>query len=245
MRYMGGKSRIAKHIVPIIQEYIDSNQIKNYYEPFVGGANIIDKIKRCDRYGSDLNPYLIALLKHVQNGGHLYEQVSKELYDKAREAYNSDDTSGFEDWQIGNIGFLASYCGRWFDGGYAKPGYERGRYRDYYKEALENIVVQAPSLNGIVFECYDYRAIDPKESVIYCDPPYAGTKEYANAKKFDYDKFWEKMRDWSKKNIVIVSEQNAPEDWRCIWENNVTRSIKPDDKRQATEKLFIHKTGVH
>ena len=41
---MGSKSRIAKHIVPIIQRYIDENNIKKYYEPFVGGANIIDKI---------------------------------------------------------------------------------------------------------------------------------------------------------------------------------------------------------
>lgn len=26
---------------------------------------------------------------------------------------------------MGNIGFLASYNGRWFDGGYAKSGYEK------------------------------------------------------------------------------------------------------------------------
>ena len=38
MKYMGSKSRIAKYIVPIIQEYIDKNEIKNYLEPFVGGG---------------------------------------------------------------------------------------------------------------------------------------------------------------------------------------------------------------
>lgn len=38
IKYMGSKSRIAKHIVPIIQRYIDENNIKKYYEPFVGGA---------------------------------------------------------------------------------------------------------------------------------------------------------------------------------------------------------------
>ena len=41
---MGSKSRIAKHIVPIIQRYIDENNIDTYVEPFVGGANVIDKI---------------------------------------------------------------------------------------------------------------------------------------------------------------------------------------------------------
>lgn len=29
------------------------------------------------------------------------------------------------DWELGNIGFLASYNGRFFDGGYAKPGWEK------------------------------------------------------------------------------------------------------------------------
>ena len=109
---MGSKSRIAKHIVPIIQRYIDENNIKKYYEPFVGGANIIDKIDCSKKIGSDLNKYLIALLKHVAEGGELYETVDKELYDKARTAFNNGDTSEFEDWQVGNIGFIASYNGR-------------------------------------------------------------------------------------------------------------------------------------
>lgn len=62
MKYMGSKSRIAKQIVPIIQNYIDQSTKKAYIEPFVGGANVIDKIV-CDyRVGFDINKYLIALL---------------------------------------------------------------------------------------------------------------------------------------------------------------------------------------
>lgn len=37
MKYIGSKQRISKHIVPIIQKYIDENNITEYYEPFVGG----------------------------------------------------------------------------------------------------------------------------------------------------------------------------------------------------------------
>lgn len=66
MKYMGSKSRIAKHIVPIIQQYIDDNNITTYIEPFVGGANVIDKIKCANRFGSDKNPYLIALLERAK-----------------------------------------------------------------------------------------------------------------------------------------------------------------------------------
>lgn len=240
---MGSKSRIAKDIVPIIQKYIDDNETDRYYEPFVGGANVIDKIKSSHKFASDLNPYLISLLTHVQGGGELYDFVPKELYDRARKAFNSGDTSEFEDWQIGNIGFIASYNGRWFDGGYAKPVYEKTktgiRYRDYYKEASANLLEQAPNLEGIVFKTCDYRDAHPSGFVVYCDPPYSGTKQYANAQRFDHEEFWNKMREWSKNNIVIVSEQNAPEDWTSIWEHSVNRSIKAADKRMVTEKLFM------
>ena len=239
---MGSKSRIAKHIVPIIQRYIDENNIKKYYEPFVGGANIIDKIDCPKKIGSDLNKYLIALLKHVAEGGELYETVDKELYDKARTAFNNGDTSEFEDWQVGNIGFIASYNGRWFDGGYAKAGYEKTkngeRYRDYYREAKDNLLNQAKSLKGIIFQAQDYREANPCGCVIYCDPPYANTKQYANARDFDYEEFWQTMRNWSKNNIVLISEQNAPDDFECIWEQEVSRSIKAADKSKSTEKLF-------
>ena len=43
MQYMGSKNRFAKELAPIIQSYITSD-IKGYLEPFVGGANMIDKI---------------------------------------------------------------------------------------------------------------------------------------------------------------------------------------------------------
>lgn len=245
MKYMGSKSRIAKHIVPIIQRYINENDITNYYEPFVGGANVIDKVVCENKYATDLNKYLIALLTHVASGGELYESVSKDLYDRARTAFNSGDTSEFEDWQIGNIGFIASYNGRWFDGGYAKAGYEKTkngeRYRDYYREAKDNLMSQAPNLKNILFDCCDYKSRNPKKCLIYCDPPYANTKQYKNATRFDYDEFWQTMREWSKDNIVLISEQNAPDDFECIWQQEVSRSIKATDKSKATEKLFILK----
>lgn len=245
---MGSKSRIAKHIVPIIQNYINENNIEKYVEPFVGGANVIDKVQCKEKYGFDKNKYLIALLKRVQSGEELYEEVPKELYDMARTAFNTGDTSGFEDWQIGNIGFIASYNGRWFDGGYAKPGYEKTkngeRYRDYYREAKDNLLKQAESLKGIIFQAQDYREANPCGCVIYCDPPYVNTKQYANARDFNYEEFWQTMREWSDRNVVLISEQNAPNDFECIWEQEVSRSIKAADKSKSTEKLFKYKGGV-
>jgi len=44
MKYLGSKSKLAKEIVPILQNLIYKNNIKTYIEPFVGGFNVIDKI---------------------------------------------------------------------------------------------------------------------------------------------------------------------------------------------------------
>lgn len=241
IKYMGSKSRIAKDIVPIIQKYIDDNDIKYYYEPFVGGANVIDKIKCENRIGNDLNKYLIALLKHVSEGGELLPSVDKELYNEVRTNYQDNI---YESWYVGNIGFLASYNGRWFDGGYAQSGYEKTkkglRLRDYYQESKRNIEKQ--NLNGIEFLNLDYRDLQFKnKSVIYCDPPYNNTRKYANAIEFNYDEFWNVIREWSKNHIVIVSELSAPSDFQCIWEKEVLRSLAPTNKSKATEKLFIYR----
>ena len=118
MKYMGSKSRIAKEIIPILQNYIDKCNIDTYLEPFVGGANIIDKIQCKNKIGTDLNQYLIALLNRVKERKDLYQEVPRDLYNDVRKNLH---TGKYEDWELGNIGFLASYNGRFFDGGFAKP----------------------------------------------------------------------------------------------------------------------------
>lgn len=243
IKYMGSKSRVAKYIVPIIQDKIDTNNITTYIDPFCGGANIVDKIKCESKIASDCNKYLIALLRRAQNELPLLDSVSKEFYNEVRNAYNNGDTSKFEDWLVGNVGFLASFNGRWFDGGYAKTGYEKTkngmRLRDYYNESKNNLLNQAPNLKGISFICCDYKDYsDVKDCLIYVDPPYQNTKKFANSLSFNYDEFWDWCRMVSKQNIVLISELDAPPDFECVWQKETSRSIKATDKSKAVEKLF-------
>ena len=58
---------------------------------------------------------------------------------------------------------------------------------------------------------------------------------------FDYDEFWNYVRWLSAHNTVLVSELNAPDDFKVIWEQEVSRSIKATDKGKAVEKLFKYK----
>jgi len=44
MKYMGSKNRIAKHLLPIMLAECEKHGITKWVEPFVGGANMIDKV---------------------------------------------------------------------------------------------------------------------------------------------------------------------------------------------------------
>ena len=243
MKYMGSKSRIKKYIVPILQEIIDSNNITTYIEPFVGGANIIDSIQWDIRIGGDNSEELIELLRYVRDGGKLPLEVPKALYDDVR---NNKNTNKYEKWYIGAIGFLASYNGRYFDGGYAKTiTTKTGVIRNYYDEAKRNILIQAKDLKGIAFKYGDYTQFsDYKNTLIYCDIPYARKKQYATSKNFNHSLFYDWVRKMSVNNIVVVSELSAPNDFKCIWQQQVTRTQDNRKREVAIEKLFVLKENI-
>ena len=239
MKYMGSKSKIVKEIVPIIQERIRDNGLKKYYEPFVGGGNVISKVECENRYASDIQKYLIALYQNLDKIKDMPVRVSKEHYSDVRDCFNRGDDR-YAEWYIGAIGFLASYNGRFFDGGYSgERVIADGSVRNYYDEAKRNLIAQIPLLKGVEFFCSDYRDVnDLEDYVIYCDPPYKGTKTYGMSKDFCYGEFWDWCREKSEKNIVLISEQEAPDDFECIWEQKSKRTINHAGTKHSVERLF-------
>jgi len=61
---MGSKNRIVKEILPIM---LKERGQRTWVEPFVGGANIIDKVNG-NRIGNDNQEYVISLYKALQSG---------------------------------------------------------------------------------------------------------------------------------------------------------------------------------
>jgi DNA adenine methylase len=236
MKYMGSKSRHAKEILPII--LADRKQGQWYVEPFVGGANVIDKVDG-NRLGADINPYVIAMLDALADGWLPPKDIDKPTYDKYRKMYYAGDMSDAH--LTGYIGVNGSYNGRFYDGGYAGVvTTKNGKTRNYPAEAQANVIKQAANICGVKFVCSSYLELKiPPKSIIYCDPPYAGTKEYRES-DISHDVFWQWCRNKaSDGHTVFVSEYNAPYDFICVWEKTVNSSLTANTgSKKATEKLF-------
>lgn len=233
MKYVGSKNRLSKYIVPILQKAIDLYDPAAYIEPFVGGANIIDKIEcKYNKFGCDNNKYLIAMWKALQNGWKPPETITEEEYYKVRD--NKDE---FQDHMVGLVGFCATYGAKWF-GGYAR-GYKNDGVtpRDIPNEGIRNILKQLPNIMDVQFCHSDYTEHHCYLCVVYCDPPYKDTNYYKG--DFDHEKFYDWCRDTGERNLVFVSEYWMPEDFVCIWEKKHKTSLDTDKHYNRVERLFI------
>lgn len=231
---MGGKTRIAKEILPLI--LADRKEGQYFVEPFCGGCNVTDKVSG-NRIANDYNGYLIVMFRGPVSGEKYPEQMSRELYNDVRECFRSGSDK-YDPGFIGWVGFMASYRAKFF-GGYS-GAYMRnnGRYEDRISESVRSIMRQVPKLQGIEFRTGDYRNLQiPDESIIYCDPPYMNTTGYADG--LNHDEFWQ----WCRERVydghkVYVSEYQAPDDFIQIWEKSVQNCLNLN--KNATEKLFIY-----
>jgi len=228
---MGSKRRIAKYILPIILK--DRKPDQWYVEPFVGGANMIDKVGG-NRIGADNNKYLIALLKHCSEG------KSKELSDYiTEEEYNhiKNNKEKYSMVEVAHCGFNSSFGAKWFG------GYTRARKNGWNRDVIcgKNLLIkQMNNLAGVHFINTTYQKLDiPKNSIIYCDPPYQNTTKYKTG-DFNHAEFWQWCREKTTEgHKVFISEYNAPDDFECIWEKQISNTLaNKSHNKKPVEKLF-------
>ena len=247
MIYQGSKERLSKYILPFIQECIDANNMQTYVEPFVGGANIIDKVKCHYRVGFDRNHWVITLLKYMREDPSLSlapEDCPFDLYAKVRDSYNKK-TKEFSDEVKAIVGYFASYGGRFYDGGY---GRDKTGKRNIYKERVAYAKKQAPLLEKISFVEASYQeAVKALEDncLVYCDPPYCNTKQYGVT--FNSESFYAWVEELSKKYFVLISEYNMPSNFVRLWskERKVMQKSDRTQAEVATEGLYTLKNGKY
>jgi DNA adenine methylase len=158
------------------------------------------------------------------------------MYDRAREDFKNRRNDFFSDFEIGWIGWMASFNGRFFDGGYSGIHSRR----NYIREQISNMEKQIKDLTGIRFYACDYSLLPiPERSIIYCDILYQSTKQYCFSRQFDYTRFW----NWcfsqkAQGHTVFISEYAAPDGIECVWNKTVTNSLNTTQTYKPVEKLF-------
>lgn len=227
MRYLGGKSRIAKEVVSLITSVQLKGQV--FIEPFVGGCNITPLVQGT-RVANDISLPLISLLKAVQNGWEPPSVVTEHEYKRARNLEDTNPLKGF-------IGFGCSYGGRYF-GGYARCS----QGRNYAEASARGLLKIAPLIKDVLFTQGSYSRMRlPAESLIYCDPPYWGATGYDNS--INYREFYEWCRAARRAgHSIFVSEYRMPKDFICVWEKKceviINKSATSRGIKVAIERVF-------
>ena len=230
-------ARFVKEILPIILKDRKENQW--FVDLFCGGCSIAQEVDG-KVIANDKNKYLIAMFKGLQENRNRPTEITKDLYNVARDVYNGreilfEHKMNMTDDMVGWIGWMGSANGRFFDGGYSgKSNTKIGTVRDYIKEAISNIEKQLPKMIGVQFENKDYTELEiPNESIIYCDIPYQGTKQYSTSKDFNHSNFWNWCREKANQgHTIFISEYNAPADFECVWQKEAKSSLSANGKKR-------------
>lgn len=242
MVYIGSKNRIAKHIKPFIENALKDKEL--YVEPFVGGANMIDKIDFPNKVGFDINANLIELLNNTDKIGE-FKYITKEEYYIQRERWKNGEV----DYWIGYCGFIFSYRARYFGGFGLRDNAISPSGKDLNREKIarhNNLLKQAsdPLFKQCSFKVGDYRDLkDIKNAVIYLDPPYKGTNSYTGTShsKYNPKDLLAMCEIWSKNNnVIFLSEKENLDEahFKEVFSIDLNHYVL--DCKKVKEKLFIY-----
>lgn len=224
MRYLGGKSRIAKQLAEVIDSIRHPGQW--VWDAFCGGLSMSVALrKKGPVWSTDANAALIAMHAAVQSGWDPPSKVSPEEYAAAKRLPDSDPRKAF-------CAVCCSFSGKWFG------GFARGAGRNFADEGARGLVAKRCA---IPTACVDFLSVQPQpcEAILYLDPPYAGTTGYDGAPPFDSALFVQRVREWSRWTHVFVSEYAFPIG-ECVWSKAQTTTVSRDKSRysQAVERLY-------
>jgi DNA adenine methylase len=226
VRYLGGKSRLAKCICAILEAERRPGQ--RFVDVFTGGANIVAGMSdRGPRVANDGCEPLIVLYRAWLDGWRPPAEVSEQLYHEIKARKDpSDPLTAF-------VGFGCSYGGKWF-GTFARQPKTAYNFARGTNNSLGRKLTRC---RDVSFVCSDFADLEIlHDDLVYCDPPYRGTAAYGYFRGFDYDLYLSKLTEWSAIADVFVSEYAAQADtWEQVGE---FAGYKPIDKGQRVERLF-------
>ena len=235
MSYVGGKARHAEFILNILNDpQFDGMR---YLEPFIGMAHIISRVQRKQSYrASDNCQLLVILLGAIQKGEPL-PTITRDEYCALKVQPDS--------LRKATAAITYSFNGKLF-GGFTEFYHRKSGRVDNIPQSRKNYYHRLARCEGFqkaTLDCRDYRTHHPHGCLIYCDPPYARFERRATqyGVAFDTETFWVTMREWSKYNVVFISEYQSPPDFVCIASHSKPCTLAGGHRQiQRTERLFTH-----
>lgn len=238
MRYVGGKSKIAKQLTEVMTALTANRE--TYLEPFVGGGSVLARMAPHFRQAlaGDAHEDLILMWQAVQDGW-VPPAVTYERYQQLRYSEEPSAERGF-------AGFGGSFGGRWFEG-FARGGFNGDVPRNHQAESSRAVmkITEALAEANVFFQHRDYRSWPTEcggKHVIYCDPPYAGSAHDYKTGVFDTDEFWAQASAWvDEGHDVFVSEYAAPDGWVSVWSAQKRQSliVGSSERELRTEHLWV------
>ena len=203
---------------------------KNYFEPFLGGGTVFLNVahKYENTFLSDLNAPLINSYRSVRDFPNIViknlkkhlECDSKQHFYRVRNNLNyqiSKDRGGPE--LAADFIYLNKRCvgGFWCENkkGEAAITYnsERCGATSCYQPQKIREAARFLRNRKVKISCKNFENVEPtKDAVIYLDPPYhaAGVKYKSDSFKNDLQvKVFDKFKEWSKTNKVLLSNSNT------------------------------------
>jgi site-specific DNA-adenine methylase len=243
--YQGGKQQLGRKIYNemILLEKKLSNKPLPYFEPFCGMCGVLvhfarDKDTKRKLSGCDINQDILYMWKALQRGWKPPLTCTKQRYEELKYTKRHSAERGF-------LGVVCSFGGQFFRGNFRTTT----KTHNFITAGARGVTKASKDMLNVEFKnSTSYDNFNPEGYLIYCDPPYVGNKVSNDTfQNFNHEKFWDIMREWSKKNIVVISEIKAPDDFISIWSKEYKVSFlsqtknNKNIKKQYTEKLFVHK----
>lgn len=201
------------------------------------GANLIQHATCKNKIASDINPYVIAFFKRLQEEGTDWLPKSRDEFTKEDYKYMQAHKEEFDMALLGHVGYNLSYGGKWFGGFRA----DKVGKRDYIAEAYRGACKQLELIGDVKFFCRSYDEWEiPENAVVYCNIPYKDMTRYNAVNNFDHGRFYSWCREQASRGVkVYVSEYNMPADFKVVWEQEIRQQIKKNDNSTlVTERLF-------
>jgi DNA adenine methylase len=239
MRYVGGKSRIAKEIAAVI------NPAGLWWDAFCGGLSVSCALASYHSEGvvSDCNAALITLYQSVDRGWQPPKQITPELYKTGLTLSDDDPLKAY-------LGFGCSFRAKWFGGldtlrKVVSRTHPNGMSQNPAEATYKSITRDLRKLSRCTITQLDFFDIEPgaiEFECIYLDPPYQGTQSYgSNSSPFPHERFWTQAAQWALYTRVFVSELSCPlPQAEAVWEKSCEKRLgaSGQENGKRRERLF-------